>query len=392
MSDDKEIKSSADNTDDALLDTAGSEYVIRYNLFYTGEEVAGVFLPTGHANLTMIERDGTNDTVIGGGNIGVNLGGQDSNGLRTTHDRDSNVNPFDSNLDGIVGIDPAWQASGQAIYEQSVTPEQLQKVQDHIEDLTGGLDTALTNYNVGASVLPLTDQHSCYSFTQDVFEIAGGKGRVIDQFSEAELNKIKDFDGNPAEILIETVHGDIPKIPERAVEKFKDTAKDAADAMSNGVESAIENAREKTGIGSSDETEIAPETIPTAEHIEKASLSTQNEVSLHDAVETLSQDYAAIENAYEGGPKSPIHEALSHPSAPAMFQNLHNHGVETLNADISPELNAEDRASNILLAGESATHEAGLEMPEEQQVAETSLPQQNLTHEPAYEEDYSYAQ
>lgn len=122
MSNDKQSESSGNrkesetnatnNTGEALLDTTSPEYVIRYNLYYTGEEVAGVFLPTGHANLTLIERDGTNDKTLGGGNIGVNLGEKDSNGVRAQHDWNSNFSPFDKNLDGIVGIDPNWQHPG----------------------------------------------------------------------------------------------------------------------------------------------------------------------------------------------------------------------------------------------------------------------------------------
>ena len=103
MSEGKQLKSSADETqsnttisneaDEALLDTANTEYVIRYNLFYADEPIAGRDIPTGHANITLIERDGTHDVILGGGNIGVNLGGENSNGVPAEGNAYSHFNP-----------------------------------------------------------------------------------------------------------------------------------------------------------------------------------------------------------------------------------------------------------------------------------------------------------
>jgi len=135
-------------------------------------------------------------------------------------------------------------------------------------------------------------------------------------------------------------------------------------------------------------TEFPLEIPPVSDELEGASLP--NEISLHDAVSTLMRDYEAIENAYDGGVKSPVHEALSHPSVPVMFENLYTHGVETIEADISPELSPNQRASNILVGGGEATREAGLSLPEEQHEVESSLTHQTVSPEPIYEDDHSY--
>ncbi|MEP1231200.1 MAG: hypothetical protein ABJG88_11030, partial [Litorimonas sp.] len=231
------------NQAELIGDTSDPEYIVRYNLFDAGEPVGGFVIQTGHANITLIERSDAGDAVIGGGNIGVNLGGVGAD----NSDEYSHINPFSDNKDGILGVDaPSWNQPGKAIYEQTVTPEQFQDVQDYITSYTGDLNSTVNvNYNVGASVLPLEDQHSCYSFTQDIFEVTGGKGRLIEQFSESELEKVDN--------LIETVHGDIPAIPGIVSQKANDLANDAAEAVSNTVESGIEKVRDRTGFGSAGE-------------------------------------------------------------------------------------------------------------------------------------------
>jgi len=395
MSENKQSSSSADetqsenipnNTEEALLDTDNPEYIVRYNLFYTGEYVGERFLPTGHANITLIERDGENDTIFLGGNNGVNLAGRDttdSNGQPAERGKNSHVNPFDKNLDGIVGVDSdAWQGQGQAIYEQSVTPEQLKDVQDHITDLTGGLKTGLTNYNVAASVLPLKDQHSCYSFTQDVFEIAGGDGRLIDQFSEAELDKIKNRNGETKEILIETVHGDIPKIPERAYEKVKDTVKDAADAVSGRAESAIENVREKTGLGSSDENAPLGDEASLRYAINQAG-STPPFIPFRQAVQAFADDRELL-RANDPEATLSITQAANHPEAEAMFVRLNDAGIEQFPSEALRADTPEDRVGNILVQAQEI--DKTLE-------AERALEQENLNAHtaPSYEDEYDHS-
>lgn len=405
MSNDKQSESSGNrkesetnttnNTGEALLDTTSPEYVIRYNLYYTGEEVAGVFLPTGHANLTLIERDGTNDKTLGGGNIGVNLGEKDSNGVRAQHDWNSNFSPFDKNLDGIVGIDPNWQHPGQAIYEQSVTPEQLKDVQDHITDLTGGLETGLTNYNVSASVLSLDDQHSCYSFAQDVFEIAGGKGRVIDQFSQSELDKIVDRQGNTQEILIETVHGNIPKIPERAMEKAKDKLREAGDAISDGFESGIENIQEKTGLGSdqaSNEVEQDASLIPTQlpfgaetspEHAGAQAGLTTPFSTFGQVVQQFASDREIL-RASDPEATQLVTQAANHPEAEAMFLRLNDAGIENFPSHGLLAGTAEERVSNILTQANEIDKTLEAEYDLEQEDLNTQTASVN-------EEEYDYS-
>ena len=387
MSEGKQLKSSADETqsnttisneaDEALLDTANTEYVIRYNLFYADEPIAGRDIPTGHANITLIERDGTHDVILGGGNIGVNLGGENSNGVPAEGNAYSHFNPFDKNLDGIVGVESGWQGPGQAIYEQSVTPEQLKDVQDSISDLTEGLQTGLINYNVAASVIPLKDQHSCYSFTQDVFEIAGGEGRLIAQFSDAELDKIKTSLGETKEILIETVHGDIPEIPQKISEKIENTFEDAKD-----------RAGEFVGKDDGTSSDANLDINGTENITEHAAFTPGSGVPIETAIEALAADQAVIEAAYTGGERSAIHAALSHPSAVQMYSNLHEHGVETVPAEISPDMSPEIRATELLIAGRTATLEAGLEIPEVENIDEKHSAHSEQLHqelEDAYE-------
>jgi len=379
-----------DKGSDTLLDTDNMEYIIRYNLFNADEPIAGRDIPTGHANLTLIERDGINDIDLGDGNIGVNLAGSDttdSNGQPAERAKNSHVNPFDRNLDGIVGVDnPTWNGQGDAIYEQSITPEQLKDVQEHIEDLTGGLKTGLTNYNVAASVLPLKDQHSCYSFTQDVFEIAGGEGRLIDQFSESELAKVDN--------LIETVHGDIPKIPERAFEKVKDLAKDAAGAVSDRAESAIENVREKTGLGSSDENvsdqdaSLVPTSAPFGEDaaLEYAidqSGSTPPFIPFRQAVQQFADDREILRTS-DPEATLPITQAANHPEAEAMFVRLNENGIEHFPSEALEGDTPEDRIGNILVQAQEIDNTID---------AERTIEPENsyIQTAPTYEEEYDYS-
>ena len=67
-----------------------------------------------------------------------------------------------------------------------------------------------------------------------------------------------------------------------------------------------------------------------------------------------------------------------------MFKTLHINGVTTLKADITPNMGAEDRASELLLAGRDATLEAGLPMPSEARELEATQELHN-----SYEDDYS---
>jgi len=124
--------------------------------------------------------------------------------------------------------------------------------------------------------------------------------------------------------------------------------------------------------------EITP--VPTPAPIKTGKVSTE------EAIEMLAVDSQILEAAYTGGERSPAHAAIQHPDAATMFGNLYHNGVETIPAEITPEMTTEDRVSELLTAGHTATLEAGLDMPEQQRVAE--MAQQQVYH--SYEEDNSY--
>lgn len=111
------------------------------------------------------------------------------------------------------------------------------------------------------------------------------------------------------------------------------------------------------------------------------------EISVEDAIGMLAEDQKSLEAAYTGGTQSPAHIAISHPDAAAMFNNLYEHGVHSLRADITPDMSPEDRVSELLTAGHEATLQAGIDMPEQQRMAE-AVQEQYL--EQSYEDDYSY--
>jgi len=124
-------------------------------------------------------------------------------------------------------------------------------------------------------------------------------------------------------------------------------------------------------------------------HIQRASLSetavptSSGTIHLEDAIDMLAADQKTL-NVSSTGEASPIQDALNHPDAAQMFQNLHTHGVETLTAEITPDMSTEDRVSELLLAGQEATQQAGIPMPEEQRELEATQELNNT-----YEDDYS---
>jgi len=132
-----------------------------------------------------------------------------------------------------------------------------------------------------------------------------------------------------------------------------------------------------------------------AAHIQKASFETaapnaSGTVGLEDAINMLAEDQKAL-NATTADPQAfPVRDALNHSDAAQMFQNLHSHGVKTLSAEITPDMTAQDRASELLLAGQEATQEAGIPMPDEQRELETAR-EHHITHDHhhSYEDDYS---
>ena len=124
--------------------------------------------------------------------------------------------------------------------------------------------------------------------------------------------------------------------------------------------------------------------------IQQASFSEANRVerprtvALEDAIGMLAADQKALNAPSTGEQASLVQEALNHPDAAQMFQNLHMHGVKTLTAEITLDMSTEDRVSELLVAGREATQEAGIPMPEEQRQLEATLDQGN-----SHEDDYS---
>jgi len=124
--------------------------------------------------------------------------------------------------------------------------------------------------------------------------------------------------------------------------------------------------------------------------IQHASLSpdvipeTSETISIKEAVGMLAQDQETLNTSMMDGQISPVQEALNHPDAAHMFQNLHSNGVTTLTADLTPEMSAEDRAGKLLFAGREATLQAGIPMPEEERQLETRQEQYS-----DYEDDHS---
>jgi len=107
-------------------------------------------------------------------------------------------------------------------------------------------------------------------------------------------------------------------------------------------------------------------------------------VSFEDAIGMLAADQKTLNSSAVEGQTSPVQDALNHPDAAHMFQNLHTNGITTLKADITPDMTAEDRVGELLLAGREATILAGIPMPEEERELEAT---QELNN--SYEDDYS---
>ena len=180
-------------------------------------------------------------------------------------------------------------------------------------------------------------------------------------------------------------------------------ASDRADEVGEAVSDAANEIRDTVGdkiedikgffgsIGSWQEGALNPSHQNMNEaHIQQASVSetemptASGIVFLEDAIAMLAADQKALNTPSADGQVSPIQDVINHPDAAQMFQNLQTHGVTTLTAEVAPEMNPEDRASELHLAGQKATQEAGIPMPEEQRQLEATL-----EHSNSYEDDYS---
>ena len=175
-----------------------------------------------------------------------------------------------------------------------------------------------------------------------------------------------------------------------------DAISDKASEVGDTISDTLEDLK-SFGKGSWQEGALNPsdQTLNGA-HIQEASLSEvagsetsvpigSRAISLEDAIGMLAADQKALNASNTGEQASHIQDALNHPDAAQMFQNLHTHGVKTLTADITSDMSAEDRAREILVAGQEATQEAGISMPSEQRELEVTQALNN-----SYEDDYSH--
>jgi len=115
-----------------------------------------------------------------------------------------------------------------------------------------------------------------------------------------------------------------------------------------------------------------------------------SEINLRDAVQTIASDQQVLNERFEAsGVSSPARDAVNHPDAVQMFDTLQKNGVQTLDAEITAQMDPEERVGTLLNAGINATREAGLPMPEEQAEAEVSNVPNIHIPEAAREDDHS---
>ena len=186
--------------------------------------------------------------------------------------------------------------------------------------------------------------------------------------------------------------GNIGDFQEKAevVSDAKDWVSDKADQAGDAISDAVKGLGSRLGLGSWQEGALNPihQNMNEA-HIQRASVSEtalqtdSGTVYLEDAIGMLVADQKTLNVSSTGEQASPIQNALNHPDAAQMFQNLQTHGVKTLTAEITPDMSPEDRVSKLLHAGQEATQEAGIPMPSKQRELEAT---QELNN--SYEDDF----
>ena len=187
--------------------------------------------------------------------------------------------------------------------------------------------------------------------------------------------------------------GNIGDFQEKAevVSDAKDWVSDKADQAGDAISDAVKGIGSSLGLGSWQKGALNPSHQNMNEaHIQRASVSEtalptdSGTVSLEDAIAMLAADQKTLNTSSTGEQASSVQDALNHPDAAQMFQNLQTHGVKTLTAEVAPDMSPEDRVSELLLAGQEATQEAGIPMPEEQRQLEATR-----EHNNSYEGDNS---
>jgi len=100
-------------------------------------------------------------------------------------------------------------------------------------------------------------------------------------------------------------------------------------------------------------------------------------VPLTDAIQMLADDARTLNaNPALSEWQIKVRDAVNHPDAAKMYENLQLNGVETVPAEIESNMDADIRASKLLTAGTEASHEANISLPQEQR-AELSRAEDN---------------
>ena len=173
------------------------------------------------------------------------------------------------------------------------------------------------------------------------------------------------------------------------IERTRDGVGDAVD----GVNETFQDLRDNLPRMPWQEGALAPELQPGGgEETQHASMATPGMMSYTDAVIRLADDQTTLNASGANAETLPMRQAVNHPDALEMFETLHANGVEWIPAHITPDMDAGDRVREILLAGEAATREAGIPLPEEQREIDAGR-QIEIAHQPdftdSYEDDYS---
>jgi len=253
-------------------------------------------------------------------------------------------------------------------------------------DATPGIIDTIQNIQTEGSVL-----HKNYDVEPwvemgntraDRYENGGELGRQAQLYGSAAKGAVNSL-GNDAHDIGNAVSNKASEVGDA----ISDKASEVGDAISDTVEDL-----KNFGKSPWQEGALSPDLQNlNGAHIQQASLSetetpTRSEtMSLEDAIGMLLADQKALNASSAGEQTSTVQDALNHPDAAQMFQNLHTHGVKTLTAEITPDMSAEDRVSEILIAGQEATQKAGIPMPSEHREPEVTLEQSN-----SFEDDYSY--
>lgn len=334
------------------------------------------------------------DTIIGNehdnvlnGNKGADalFGGHGNDTLNGGQGNDSLVAGRGNNtLDGGADFDTA---SYKDFYDPSVGTPSTQGIRFS----TSGNQTTITKPLGGAIAGPLgasveTDTAQNIerfegSSRDDVFTVENLSGNLyISGGGGKDTLTVKDPTGA---FTLDMTGGTYPSGHERAGESYSGT-------VSNGTDTIyLEN--KDIGVTIDTPPPAPAPTVPSAPEAGKRA-----EISLGNAIEMLAADQTTLnQEMAETGVSSQAHQVINHPDAFEMIENLRANGVNALKADIRDDMGIEERVGTILSAGQVATREAGIAMPQERRLDEEELELEaelytpQYTPEPSQEEDNS---